>query len=349
MSQPSPVLTVRHLSVDYRLSGRRTLRAVDDVCLQVSDGETLALVGESGCGKSSIARAVMQLNPVAGGSVEVEGVDLARLGRSELKALRHRFQMIFQDPIASLNPRRRVRSILEAPLRIAGMTDPQQRRRRVDHILELTGMDPSVLDRYPHEFSGGQCQRLSIARALVLEPKLLVCDEPVSALDVSVRAQVLNLLNDLQRRLGLSMLFISHDLTVVRNVADQVAVMYLGQICETGPARTVLENPAHPYTRSLLSAVPVPDPSRRPGRITLMAAETPSHLTVTAGCRFAPRCPQAQSLCRERSPELVGDAGRRQVACHFPVNDTPDDSAGASSAGHAIERHKNNKENQPCP
>lgn len=275
MSEPSSVLAVRHLSVDYRLGGRRTLRAVDDVSLQVNDGETLALVGESGCGKSSIAHAVMQLKPVAEGAVEVEGVDLASLGRRELKALRHRFQMIFQDPIASLNPRRRVRSILEAPLKIAGVTDPEQRRRRVDHILELTGMDPAVLDRYPHEFSGGQCQRLSIARALVLNPKLLVCDEPVSALDVSVRAQVLNLLNDLQRRLGLSMLFISHDLTVVRNVADRVAVMYLGRICETGPARAVLENPAHPYTRSLLSAVPVPDPNRRPGRIALMEAETP--------------------------------------------------------------------------
>lgn len=349
MSEPSPMLAIRHLSVDYPLGGRRTLRAVDDVSLQVNDGETLALVGESGCGKSSIARAVMQLNPAAEGSVEVEGVDLASLGRKELKALRHRFQMIFQDPIASLNPRRRVRSILEAPLKIAGLTDPEQRRRRVDRILELTGMDPTVLDRYPHEFSGGQCQRLSIARALVLEPRLLVCDEPVSALDVSVRAQVLNLLNDLQRRLGLSMLFISHDLTVVRNVADRVAVMYLGRICEMGRAQTVLENPAHPYTRSLLGAVPVPDPSRRPGRITLVEAEAASHMTVSPGCRFAPRCPQAQPVCHERPPDLEGDAGGRQVACHFPVNDTPDDSAVASSAGHAVECHKKNKENQSCP
>mgnify|MGYP003650776288 CR=1 FL=1 len=349
MSESSPVLAVRHLRVDYRLGARRTLRAVDDVSLQVNDGETLALVGESGCGKSSIARAVMQLNPVAGGTVEVEGVDLASLGRRELKALRHRFQMVFQDPIASLNPRRRVRAILEAPLKIAGVTDPEQQRRRVDHILELTGMDPTVLDRYPHEFSGGQCQRLSIARALVLQPKLLVCDEPVSALDVSVRAQVLNLLNDLQRRLGLSMLFISHDLTVVRNVADRVAVMYLGRVCETGPARTVLENPAHPYTRSLLSAVPVPDPNRRPRRIALVESETASHMTVAAGCRFAPRCPQAQPLCHEQSPELKGDGSGRQVACHFPVNGTADDSAGDPPEGNAAGHYKNNKENQSCP
>lgn len=349
MTASPPVLDVRHLSVDYRLSGRRTLRAVDDVSLRVDDGETLALVGESGCGKSTIARAVMQLNPTTAGTIELEGIDLAGLGRSDLKALRHRFQMIFQDPISSLNPRRRVRAILEAPLKIAGMKDPDERRRRIENILELTGMDPAVLDRYPHEFSGGQCQRLSIARALVLEPKLLVCDEPVSALDVSVRAQVLNLLNDLQRKLGLSMLFISHDLAVVRNVADRVAVMYLGRICESGPAREVLERPAHPYTRSLLSAVPVPDPSRRPGRIALVEAESASHLAVPTGCRFAPRCPQAQSICHEQPPELT-DAGQgRVVACHFPVSDeggrAPLDSAG----GRGADDHKNRRENPLCP
>lgn len=346
MSISAPVLAIDHLSVDYRLGRRRTLRAVDDVSLQVNDGETLALVGESGCGKSSVARAVMQLNPVAAGTIALEGVDLASLGRSELKALRRRFQMIFQDPIASLNPRRRVGAILEAPLKIAGVTDSGQRRRRIERILDLTGMDPAVMDRYPHEFSGGQCQRLSIARALVLEPKLLVCDEPVSALDVSVRAQVLNLLNDLQRRLGLSMLFISHDLAVVRNVADQVAVMYLGKICETGPARDVLENPAHPYTRSLLSAVPVPDPGHRPGRIALKDAETPSHLALPTGCRFAPRCPQAQAICHEKAPELESGGQGRQVACHFPVHR---DDGTSTAGGHDTVSGHNNKENQLCP
>mgnify|MGYP001627812303 CR=1 FL=1 len=349
MIPSAPVLAVRNLSVDYRLSGRKTLRAVDDVSLQVKDGETLALVGESGCGKSTIARAVMQLNPVSGGTIELEGVDLAGLGRAELKALRHRFQMIFQDPISSLNPRRRVRSILEAPLRIAGMKDADERRRRVERILEFTGMDPAVLDRYPHEFSGGQCQRLSIARALVLEPKLLVCDEPVSALDVSVRAQVLNLLNDLQRRLGLSMLFISHDLAVVRNVADRVAVMYLGRICESGPARDVLERPAHPYTQSLLSAVPVPDPSHRPGRIALKDSETPSHLSLPGGCRFAPRCPRARTLCHDQPPGLT-DAGQgRQVACHFPIEDPNAPGVGGGADGARTDNHKNNRENQLCP
>lgn len=345
MSTAVPILDVCHLSVDYHLGRRSNLRAVDDVSLQVNDGETLALVGESGCGKSSIARAVMQLNPVSQGSIALEGTDLARLRRSELKARRHHFQMIFQDPIASLNPRRRVRSILEAPLIIAGIKDARERRQRVERILELTGMDPAIMDRYPHEFSGGQCQRISIARALVLEPKLLVCDEPVSALDVSVRAQVLNLLNDLQRKLGLSMLFISHDLTVVRNVADRVAVMYLGRICETGPARQVLENPAHPYTQSLLSAVPVPDPGRRPLRIALKDVESPSPMSVPGGCRFAPRCPQAQPLCEHQSPALSGDDRGREVACHFPVNsDARQVSAGDHDAGLS-----NNKENQLCP
>ena len=349
MSTLPPVLAIDRLTVEYRLAGRRTLRAVENVSLQVNDGETLALVGESGCGKSSIARAVMQLNPVASGTVALEGVNLASLSRAELKSLRHRFQMIFQDPIASLNPRRRVGAILEAPLKIAGVRDASQRRRRVERMLALTGMDPSVLDRYPHEFSGGQCQRLSIARALVLEPRLLVCDEPVSALDVSVRAQVLNLLNDLQRKLGLSMLFISHDLAVVRNVADRVAVMYLGRICESGPARTVLENPAHPYTRSLLSAVPVPDPGTRPQRIALVDAEAASHLSVAGGCRFAPRCPRAQAVCNRHEPVLTGDDSGRAVACHFPVADPAAAAGGRPQAAGITDDHNKNRENPICP
>ncbi len=312
-------LGVEDLVVEYPLAGGQVLRAVDGVSFDVAAGETLALVGESGCGKSSIVRALMQLAPLRSGAVRIGGVDLASLSRRELKRLRPRFQMIFQDPISSLNPRRRIRDILEAPLRINGRFEPVESARRIREVLELVGVDPvTALERYPHEFSGGQCQRISIARALVLAPELLVCDEPVSALDVSVRAQVLNVLNELRERLGLSMLFITHDLAVVRNVADRIAVMYLGRICEIGAAGKILEQPAHPYTACLLSAVPVADPDASIER-TRLSGEIPSPIGIGPGCRFQSRCPAAREICARVEPELANAGAGRRVACHFPV------------------------------
>ncbi|MGO4394301.1 ABC transporter ATP-binding protein [Variovorax sp. M-6] len=319
-AQEPPVLEVRDLDVLYALAGGQQMRAVDRLSFDIARGETLALVGESGCGKSSVAKAVMQLSPTAGGAIRLEGQAFANLTANALKRLRRRFQMIFQDPISSLNPQRTVREILEFPLRVNGRFDKTGSARRIRETLDIVGLDSqNVLERYPHEFSGGQCQRISIARALILEPVLLVCDEPVSALDVSVRAQVLNVLNDLRRRLGLSMLFISHDLAVVRNVADRVAVMYLGRICEIGTARDVLDRPAHPYTAALLSAVPRADPAAQTRRIALQG-EMPSPMSLPTGCRFRTRCPGAQAACAAAEPPLASLADGRQVACHFPFS-----------------------------
>jgi peptide/nickel transport system ATP-binding protein len=316
------LLQVRDLEVTYSLGGGQKMRAVDRVGFDIARGETLALVGESGCGKSSVARAVMQLSKPTAGKVVLEGEDLGSVSRAALKRLRRRFQMIFQDPISSLNPRRRVRDILEAPLKVNGLYDKATSTRRIREALEIVGLDAgAVLDRYPHEFSGGQCQRLSIARALILEPVLLVCDEPVSALDVSVRAQVLNVLNGLRERLGLSMLFISHDLAVVCNVADRVAVMYLGRICEIGAADGVLHRPAHPYTAALLSAVPVADPGAAPRRIALQG-EMPSPMALPSGCRYRTRCPAAQARCADEEPGYTELGDGRHVACHFPFSVT---------------------------
>ncbi|RYF64580.1 MAG: ATP-binding cassette domain-containing protein, partial [Comamonadaceae bacterium] len=294
--------------------------AVDGVSFDIARGETLALVGESGCGKSSVARALMQLAPASGGDIQLEGQSLAALPRATLKLLRRRFQMIFQDPISSLNPKRRVRDILAMPLKVNGLFDRSRSELQIRNALEMVGLDAAaVMERYPHEFSGGQCQRISIARALILEPALLVCDEPVSALDVSVRAQVLNVLNGLRGRLGLAMLFISHDLAVVRNVADRVAVMYLGRIVEIGDADAVLRSPAHPYTAALLSAVPVADPDAARDRIRLKG-EMPSPMSVPSGCRFRTRCPAAQARCAGEDPGLVEVGDARRVACHFPFS-----------------------------
>ena len=316
----APVLSLQDLQLDYPLEGGRRMRAVDGVNLSIAPGETLALVGESGCGKSSVARAVMRLAAPSGGRILFEGQDLASLPRAHLQWLRRRFQMVFQDPISSLNPQRKVREILETPLRVAGLFDRRSAPTRIRQALEQVGLDAeAVAERYPHEFSGGQCQRISIARALVLEPTLLVCDEPVSALDVSVRAQVLNVLNELRSRLGLSMLFVSHDLAVVRNVADRVAVMYLGRICEVGDAEAVLGRPAHPYSAALLSAVPIVQAGVRPQRIALRG-EIPSPIALPSGCRFRTRCPGAQARCAEQEPPLAKGPDGRAVACHFPFS-----------------------------
>ncbi|WP_074122612.1 oligopeptide/dipeptide ABC transporter ATP-binding protein [Bradyrhizobium sp. AS23.2] len=313
----SRVLQVSNLHVEYATASGQTVRAVDGVSFSIDRAETLALVGESGCGKSSVARAVMRLERPAAGTIHLEGEDIATASERSLKPKRRRFQMIFQDPVASLNPRRRVRDILAAPLRVNGLYDADA-PARIAAALEQVGLDPAyALDRYPREFSGGQCQRISIARALILDPGMLVCDEPTSALDVSVRAQVLNVLNTLRASLGLTMLFISHDLAVVRNVADRVAVMYLGKFCETGPAGVLLNAPAHPYTAALLSAIPQVTPDGSARRIHLQG-EMPSPMQHQSGCQFRSRCPVARPRCAEVAPQLQPIEPGHEVACHFP-------------------------------
>lgn len=326
--KPAPdsslVLQVNNLRVEYATASGAVVRAVDGVGFAIGRAETLALVGESGCGKSSVARAVMRLEAPATGTIHLDGEDIAAASERSLKPKRRRFQMIFQDPVASLNPRRRVRDILAAPLRVNGLYDASAPQRIVA-ALEQVGLDPAnALDRYPREFSGGQCQRISIARALILDPSVLVCDEPTSALDVSVRAQVLNVLNTLRTSFGLTMLFISHDLAVVRNVADRVAVMYLGAFCETGPAGVVLDAPAHPYTAALLSAIPQTSPDGQRKRIHLQG-EMPSPMQLPSGCHFRSRCPAARSRCAEVAPQLQSVGPGHDVACHFPyaINTKP--------------------------
>lgn len=310
------LLRVEHLAVEYG-GGSWRVQAVSDVSFDVRRGETLGLVGESGCGKSTLGRAVLQLTRPTAGKVLFEGADLAATGGEALRRLRRRIQLIFQDPIASLNPRRRVGDIVAEPLIIAGVKDPAERERRVRGALEAVGLDPALVwRRRPHEFSGGQCQRISIARALVLEPELLVCDEPVSALDVSIRAQILNLLEDMKARYGLTLIFIAHDLAVVKAVSDRVAVMYLGKLCEIGPAEQVFERPAHPYTSVLLQAIPLPDPDV-PVPASAIQGEPPSPIAPPSGCRFRTRCAKAQPRCAQEEPEMREIRPDQFVACHF--------------------------------
>ncbi len=313
------LLRVDGLVVEYPVSRRRLLRAVAGLSLDVAEGETLGLVGESGCGKSSTGRAIMQLPRPAAGSVVFEGRDLTTLPRRELRRVRRRLQMVFQDPISSLNPRRRVGDIVAEPLVIAGTGTAAERRARADEALDAVGLDPDLIGgRRRHEFSGGQCQRICIARALVMRPHLLICDEPVSSLDVSVQAQILNLLEDMKARFGLTMVFISHDLAVVKNVSDRIAVMYLGKLCEVAPAGGLHRSPAHPYTASLLDSVPVPDPAVPPRRAPARG-EPPSPLAPPSGCRFHPRCPSAQERCRREEPVVRELAPGHFAACHFPL------------------------------
>lgn len=317
---PAELLVVDDLSATYKLPRGRRLTAVANVSFTIYRGETLGLVGESGCGKSTISRAIMQLPPPTGGSVIFEGRDLASLDAETLRRTRTRLHMIFQDPISSLNPRRKVRDIVAEPMAIAGMGSAEERRRRVRAALEAVGLDPDqVMDRRPHEFSGGQCQRIAIARALVTEPHLVICDEPVSALDVSVRAQILNLLEDMKARYGLTLLFISHDLAVVKNISDRVAVMYLGRLCELAPSARLYEAPLHPYTAALMAAIPVMDPDRRPSPSQLLAGELPSPMNPPSGCRFRTRCPRAAPLCAAREPQWQEAEADHFVACHFPL------------------------------
>jgi oligopeptide/dipeptide ABC transporter ATP-binding protein len=296
---------------------RGPLHAVRDVSLKIDAAETVGLVGESGCGKSTLGRALMRLEPITAGRVMLNGVDLLAAEGAALARLRADVQMVFQDPYGSLNPRRRIGGILAQPLRIAGIGRAQA-EARVAELLALVGLAADAVDRYPHEFSGGQRQRIGIARALALTPKLIICDEPVSALDVSVRAQVVNLLMDLQARLGIAYLFISHDLTVVEHLCDRVLVMYLGRIVESAPRARLWRRPLHPYTSALLAAAPVADPARARARPRqLLAGELPSPLAPPAGCAFHTRCPIVQDRCRQDRPALrqVRDGGL--VACHF--------------------------------
>jgi len=314
------LLTIDDLSVVYDLAGGRKLMAVAGISFTVHKGETLGLVGESGCGKSTVGRAIMQLPAPTAGRVVFEGRDLADLGGDELRRVRTRLHMIFQDPISSLNPRRRVRDIVAEPMAIAGIGTPQERERRVRLALEAVSLDPDrVMERRPHEFSGGQCQRIAIARALIMEPHLVVCDEPVSSLDVSVRAQILNLLEDMKARYGLTLLFISHDLAVVKNISDRVAVMYLGRLCELAPSARLYEAPLHPYTAALMAAIPVMDPDHVPDRSRLLAGDLPSPINPPSGCRFRTRCPRAAARCAELEPQWREAEPGHFVACHFPL------------------------------
>ncbi len=293
-----------------------TVRAVDGVSFAVNRGETLALVGESGCGKSTTARLVLRLIEPSAGSIRFDGQDVTRVDGAAMRSLRRRIQIVFQDPYASLNPRLTVGDAIAEPMQVHNIGNAASRRAKVQELLRLVGLAPFHAERYPHEFSGGQRQRIGIARALSVEPDLVVCDEPVSALDVSIQAQVVNLMKDLQARLGLSYLFIAHDLAVVKHMADRVAVMYLGRIMEIGDKRSLFRDPRHPYTRALLSAIPHPDPSRR-GKVVPLGGDVPSPMNIPPGCRFHTRCPFAQERCRQEEPALRDIVPGHAAACHF--------------------------------
>ncbi|MEU4287236.1 dipeptide ABC transporter ATP-binding protein [Kribbella sp. NPDC026596] len=303
--------------------GHELVYAVDGVDLQVRRGETLGLVGETGCGKSTLARCIARLYDVTSGSVWFDGKDITRVSRRAMRPLRREIQVIFQDPYGSLNPRRRVGSIIGDPFAIHGVASGVQRKQRVQELMELVGLNPEHYNRFPAEFSGGQRQRIGVARALALRPKLVICDEPVSALDVSIQAQIINLLADLQDEFDLTYVFISHDLSVVRHVSDRIAVMYLGKVVETAPTPELFRTPRHPYTRALLSALPVPDPDLSDSRQrVILAGDMPSPVAPPSGCRFHTRCPKARTDCVRREPPLVavlGDAANHATACIYPL------------------------------
>jgi oligopeptide transport system ATP-binding protein len=293
-----------------------TVKAVDGVSLTIGRGEVVGLVGESGCGKSTLARTIMQLLPTTAGAVILEGRNLTTGSLDDVRGVRRDLQMVFQDPYASLNPRMTVFDTLAEPLRVHEVCPAAEVSARVSRLMELVGLAPRFLRKYPHEFSGGQRQRIAIARALALEPKVIIADEPVSALDVSIQAQILNLLADLSRRMNLSLIFIAHDLSVVKHISDRVAVMYLGRIVELGTAADVIERPVHPYTRALVSAIPTPDPDvERNRKRIVLPGDPPSPMNPPAGCAFHPRCPHAQDRCRSAVPPLTAHGVNRTVAC----------------------------------
>jgi oligopeptide/dipeptide ABC transporter ATP-binding protein len=296
------------------------VHAVDGVDLEVYPGETLGVVGETGCGKSTLARLISRLLPVTDGRVEFDGRDITRLKGNALRSLRREVQMIFQDPYSSLNPRKRVGAVIGDPFDIYGIAQGKERKKRVQELMEVVGLNPEHYNRFPAEFSGGQRQRIGVARALALRPKLIICDEPVSALDVSIQAQVINLLDDLQSEFHLTYVFIAHDLSVVRHVSNRVAVMYLGKVVELADARRLYAEPKHPYSGALLSAVPVPDPDKvEETKRVILLGDVPSPIDPPPGCRFHPRCPKAQQRCVDEEPPLEVKASGDLAACHFPI------------------------------
>jgi oligopeptide/dipeptide ABC transporter ATP-binding protein len=332
-----PLLEAEHVQLYFPIKQGvlidRTIgvvHAVDDVSLKLDEGQTLGVVGESGCGKSTLARCFVRLLEPTDGTLRFRGQDITHLGRRSLTPLRREVQLVFQDPVASLNPRKRVGQIIGVPLRLHGM-ERDKIQARVRELLDRVGLNPEHVNRFPHEFSGGQRQRIGIARALAVDPRLIVLDEPVSALDVSVQAQVVNLLDDLQDDFGLSYVFIAHDLSVVRHVSDQIAVMYLGKLMELSPARELYDKPIHPYTEALLAAIPIPDPRENRARErTVIGGEPPNPINPPKGCRFHTRCPRATDVCRTVEPPLAEYPGGHLAACHHPLNVTSSDISGAT-------------------
>ncbi|TDL51147.1 ABC transporter ATP-binding protein [Paenibacillus dendritiformis] len=324
MSKPDQaLLDVRGLKKYFYTSkglfgkNKQTLKAVDDVSFQIRRGETFGLVGESGCGKSTTGRSIVRLYDVTAGEIRFDGIDLAHLSERELKPFRKRMQTIFQDPYSSLNPGMNVTQLISEPMEIHGFGTKDEHRETVLELLNKVGLKPEHAERYPHEFSGGQRQRISIARALSVKPEFILCDEPISALDVSVQAQVVNMLEDLQAEFGLTYLFIAHDLSMVRHISDRIGVMYLGKLVELAPSDELYNHPAHPYTQALLAAIPVPDPNAAGGAAAMLEGDLPSPLAGAAGCRFASRCPFATDRCHRQEPEWKEISPRHFAACHL--------------------------------